>query len=148
AHAERAARFTDGDTDGLAGNGAATESRLPRGDRQQRIAVDRFDEPVAERVQGRPQRARLVPRQHMFLRGGVDGSAVNQRPAGMIEEAPEAVRVAGTNLGDLADAAAHRVLVALAARLRVVDGAEAFGDRLLLVEDLTRGVERRLGEDA
>jgi hypothetical protein len=65
----------------------------------------------------------------------------------MVEKA-EAVEVAGSQLGDLADAAGHRVLMAFGAGLRVVDGTESIVDGLTLLEGLSVQVELRLAHQA
>jgi hypothetical protein len=54
--------------------------------------------------------------------------------------------MAGAELHHLADAASHRVLVALDAALGVVDGTEPVGDPLALLEGRLRGLERILGQ--
>jgi hypothetical protein len=59
-----------------------------------------------------------------------------------------AVVGAGAQLGDLAGGPAHRVLVALAARLGVVDRPQAVGHLLDLVEHGAVGVHLRLGLEA
>jgi hypothetical protein len=65
----------------------------------------------------------------------------------MVEKA-EAVEVTGSQLGDLADAAGHGVLVAFSAGLRVVDGTESVVEGLALLEGLSVQVELRLAHQA
>src|SRR5262249_5994770 len=65
---------------------------------------------------------------------------VDQRSAGMVNEV-DAVEVTGPQLGDLADSAGDRVLVALGAGLRVVDRPKSLGDVVALLEDTAVSVE-------
>ncbi len=145
---EGAGRFADRHLDSLSGNGAVALRRLARGDCQQCRVFDGFDEPVTERVQRGAQRPDLIPSEYMLLRGGVNRPAVNEGAARVVDELAEVVDVAGAHLRDLTDASRHRILVTFAARLRVVDGAEAVRDELLLGEYIESSVECRLVQHA
>jgi hypothetical protein len=80
------------------------------------------------------------------LDAGVDGAVVDQGAADVVDEVG-AVETACAQLGDLADATARRVLVALATGLGVVDGAQPLVDFLSLVEVRASDVELGLGDE-
>src|SRR5205085_4498878 len=132
-------------------------------DGEERAVRDGLDEAVAEQVERGAEGAhRLlsrdgvaaaddaggVERRHALLNLRVDGSVVDERAARRVYEVVVRVVVPGPQLDDLTDAAGHRVLMALAAGLRVVDRAESV---VLLVNDAEdefvggEGAGRRLG---
>src|SRR2546426_6726443 len=104
-----------------------------------------FRSPVSEQIEGRAERANLLRLRHAFLKldvreGGIGTNcaiidkraagnhccAVGDRDAG-IDKLSSRVAVPHAQLGDLAESAGDRVLMAFAARLRVVDRPEAIG---------------------
>src|SRR5207237_3660820 len=130
---------------------------LTRGYPKQRRVGDGFDEAVAQRVQRgargvdrlRPRKSGGEERRHALLNLRVDGAVLDERAAGRVNEDRPAARgaaesfydVAGAKLRDLADRARHRVLVALAAGLRVVDGPQPVLYLVHLREDELVGLE-------
>ena len=110
-------------------------------DRQQRAVRDRLDEAVAQRVGRDAERADVVLDGDELHDVGMGGARLDQRPAQRLEELA-VEHVPGAVLGDLARAAGHDVLVALAAALGVVGRAQAVVDGLDLLEDEPVVVER------
>src|SRR5205085_6148435 len=87
-------------------------------------------------------------RWHTLLCARIDGAVVDERAAGCVNEVAVRVVVSGAQLRDLADRAGDRILVALAARLRVIDRPQAVIRFLHNAEDELIGLEsarRRLG---
>src|SRR5205085_477594 len=99
-----------------------------------------FNKPVAQRIERSAEGTHLVAAKHTLLDCSVDGSVVNQRTARMVNEVG-AVEMPRTQLGDLANGACDRVLVAFDAALRIVDRAQAFGDVITLLEGSEIGIE-------
>ena len=71
-------RLQHRDGDGLAVNLAVGSMHLMGRDGHQRVVVDRFDEPVAQGVERRPQRADILRCRHMFLRLGDDRAIIDE----------------------------------------------------------------------
>src|SRR5262249_5101277 len=121
------------------------------GDRNQGIAVDRLDEPVAERVQAGAERPDIFGPGNPFLNVSLqeimlhsicvyydtwtNSAVINQRTIwdrgvavideyGRIDKVAGRVLVPAPQLGYLANAAADWVLMALATRLGIVSGSE------------------------
>src|SRR5262249_11210004 len=105
-----------------------------------RLIVDRLDEPVAERVERRAEGAHFEAARHALLNVRIDRAVVDQRPAGRRGKAV-AVEMTRTELRNLTDAADDRSLVALGARLRVVDRTETFGDAVAFLKGVEGVVE-------
>ena len=59
---------------------------------------------------------------------------MNQRASGTLKK-DSAVEVSGPQLGNLTDSTRHRILMALATALSVVNGAQAVGNVFAFVED-------------
>src|SRR6185436_13291967 len=64
-------------------------------------------------------------RRHALLYLRVDRAVVDERAARRVDEVSKRVEMSGAQLVNLADRAGDWILVALGARLRVVDGPEA-----------------------
>src|SRR3989442_12680509 len=126
----------------------------------------RLDKPVSEQIEGRAERANLLRLRNALLKldvreGGIgtncaiidkraDGHhccAVGDRDAG-IDKLSSRVAVPHAQLGDLAESAGDRVLMAFAARLRVVDRPEAIGYVFDLIELLLIRLMSGLIDDA
>src|SRR5262249_40323213 len=91
--------------------------------------------------------AHLLAGGDALLDRGVDRPIVDQRPAWVIDEV-DAVKVARAELAYLARPAGDRVLVALAAGLRVKDRPQPVRDLLLLAEVVHIRVEVGLRDKA
>src|SRR5438128_742574 len=103
--------------------GALLGQRLSVADGPQRLVGDALDEAVAQRVERRPESSNLLSERYTLLDRRVNRAVVDERAAGRVEEAAVG-DMPGSQLGDLADRACDRVLVAFAARLSVVNGTE------------------------
>ncbi len=147
--------------DDEAGDAPVGRAALPFRVVAQEVVVDRFDESVAEDVHREAERAHRLAVGDALLdlvvgvgavradRAVVDqrapldeGLAPRDRHARSLEAAAR-VAMAGAQLRDLAAAAGDRILVALAARLRVVERSESVRDRLDGVEFVEIVLERR-----
>src|SRR5207245_7125950 len=69
---------------------------------------------------------------HQRAAGNRVGAIIDED--GGVHELAKAVAVTHAQLGDLADAAGHGILVAIGARLLVVDRSQTIGDGFLLFE--------------
>src|SRR5580692_5655674 len=136
AHASRRRSLQDWHFDGFACNFAVAEFRLLRGDVDQSLIVNSFDEAVSKSVQHGSQSADVFGGRQMFLRLGTNGTVINKRAAcnhvlavvdenGRVDEISVYIEVAGTNLGNLAGTAGDRALMAISANGGVVDGTES-----------------------
>jgi hypothetical protein len=143
AAADEPARLAHGDLDELPSHAGG----LAVGDGDERVAVDGLDEAVAEGVERAAEGAHLVAAEDALLDGGVDGTVVDERAAGVVDEV-DAVEMAGPQLRDLADGSRDGALVALGAALGVEDGAQALVDDFALFEGVAIGVELRLRGEA
>src|SRR6202035_2676290 len=132
AHPGLAGRFQYGAFNGLAVNSSLAEFGLFRGDRLQRGVVDGLDKAVSESIERRAQCQDIFGDRYVLLRLGNDGAVVNDGAPGDavgaivdqhggIDKIAVCVGVTHTQLGELARAATHRVLVAFGARSSVVD---------------------------
>src|SRR5262249_26632804 len=131
AYAGLARRLQDRNLDGLPVNPSLADARLLRTDGEQRLVVDRLDEAVAERIEGRPEPSDRLRGRHVFLRLGnecaiVDdgapgdaGRTVIDRHGGIHKRAAR-IAMTGAELGELARPAAHGVLMTLRARSAIV----------------------------
>jgi hypothetical protein len=133
--------FEHGDGDELPSDLVAALAGLRGGEVLERGVRDGLDEAVAERVERGAEAEDGLGAGAALLYARVDGAVVQERAAGAVDEVAEGVEVAGAELCDLADGAGHGVLVALGAGLRVVDGPEAVGDDVHLLEGGLDGVE-------
>src|SRR6185369_17326432 len=70
AHTGLARSLQDRDLNDLSMNPSLADTRLLRADGEQRLVIDRFDEAVAERIEGRPERADVLRGWHVLLRLG------------------------------------------------------------------------------
>src|SRR5439155_16936170 len=131
--ADVARRLEHRDLNELAGDLAAALARLRVGDRDERVRVDRLDEPVAVRVGGYADRPDIFGARHAFLNRRIDRTVVDQRSTRRVDEVA-ARQMSGTQFADLADGAGHRVLVTFDAALRVVYRSEAVGDLIAFLE--------------
>ena len=95
-------------------------------DGEQRAVGDRLDEAVAQRVRRDAEGADVVLEGHALDDVGIRGARLDQRAAERLEELA-VVRCPVRCSADLARAAGHDVLVALAAALRVVGRPESVG---------------------
>src|SRR5437667_345225 len=100
----------------------------------QRLIGDAFDEAVAQRVERRPESSNLLSARYTLLDRRVNGAVVDERTAGRLDEGAVGGHVPGPQLGDLTDCACDRVLVALDARLCVVNGSDTVRYFLALLE--------------
>jgi hypothetical protein len=75
-------------------NPSLADVRLLRADGEQRLVIDRFDEAVAERIEGRPERADVLRGRDVLLRlGNQRRSLMMERPA--ILEEPSSIGTVG-----------------------------------------------------
>ena len=156
----------DRDDEGLSVDAAVSLPLLPAREVEQRLVGHALDEPVAQEIERDPRRADGLAVGHALVDLGVGGGraradraivderapgddhgAARDRDLGVLERAV-GTAVADAQLGDLARAARGRVLVALAARLGVVERAQPVLDGLELVEDLAVGAVGRLAHQA
>jgi len=160
AYAGLARSLQDRNLDGLPVNPSLADARLLRADGEQRLVIDRFDEAVAERIEGRPERSDGLRGRHVFLRlrnecAIVDDGAPSNAGCTVIDrhdgihKHTARVPVTGAELGELARPAAHGVLMTFCTRPAVVHGPQAGAhimDQLvdLLVERI--GVAGGLGD--
>src|SRR5438034_8404164 len=103
----------------------------------QRLIGDALDEAVAQRVERRPESSNLLSERYTLLDRRVNRAVVDERTAWRVDKVAVGGDVSCSQLGDLADRACDRVLVAFAARLGVVNGPET-------VRYLLDVLERRL----
>ena len=131
----------------FAGDAAAALRWLIVGNGNQSVAVDGFHETIAQGIGGGAEGANGFAARRALLRLRTNRAVIHQRAAGNrvgaiidedggVHELAKAVAVTHAQLGDLADAAGHGILVAIGARLLVVDRSQTIGDGFLLFEML------------
>src|SRR5258708_28449594 len=152
-------RLDDGNIKHLATNLVVTLLALLLGEVDKSLIRDGFHKAVAHKIQRNAEGANFLRIRHSFLnfRAGesgirADGAVVHERASfddlrstsdGDFRILKFAIRatVSHAQFGDLARAPGSRILVALAAGLRVIERAEAVGDLFDFIElDLVGGV--------
>src|SRR5438876_6239699 len=140
----------------FAGDAAAALRWLIVGNGKQGVAIDGFHETIAQGIGGGAEGADGFAAGNTLLRLGTNRAVIHQRAAGNrvgaiidedggVHELAKAVPVTHAQLGDLADAAGHGILVAIGARLLVVDRSQTIGDGFLFFEVLHVGGETITG---
>src|SRR4029077_16520194 len=114
--------------------GALYRGGLPVANGQQRRIGDAFDKAIAERIGRDAEGRNVIFESDAFDDIGMRSSRLDERSAQRLETLIALV-VAGPMFGDLARAAGHDVLMALAATLRVVSWPEAVRIRLHFLGD-------------
>src|SRR2546426_11516146 len=123
---------------------------IPR-DREERLVGDRLDEAVSQGIQRGAERPHVLGLGDPLLDCRVDRAIVDERSAGggfkpgFPMESQHSVP--GAKLGDLADAAGQRILMALDTALRVVDRTEPPVDFFALLKGRLRGLELFFGQE-
>src|SRR5437868_8261551 len=143
--ADVAGSLGDWHLDEFAGDAAAALRWLIVGNGKQGVAVDGFHETIAQGIGGGAEGANGFVARRALLRLRTNRAVIHQRAAGNrvgaiidedggVHELAKAVAVTHAQLGDLADAAGNGILVAIGARLLVVDRSQTIGDCFLLFE--------------